>query len=257
LRFGLAPRDDGRLHLRFDLGDGVDDPGQAPAFAGKLRLQPRHDRQSRQALQSIRRHRVEIADALGEQQRLQPVAMGGLLLDQPLILAVRALGVLFRFARNRDHPAGVELAPQQARQSARQLPRRPRRPTWRGPRPAVDRHARRIDLVDVVARRSQRAVQPVAVASGLEASMDPGRKPGSLLLAGADPPQKLEQTIQVAALHFMPADRPSLRRADPDEPLRSAQFQCDENRGKLRLGDGRNLLNKHGRSYVRVWTLRT
>jgi hypothetical protein len=47
----------------------------------------------------------------------------------------------------------------------------------------------------------------------------------------------------------LPANRPLLWRADPDKPLRSAQFQCDENRGKLRLGDERNLLNKHDRSY--------
>jgi 4-hydroxy-tetrahydrodipicolinate synthase len=51
----------------------------------------------------------------------------------------------------------------------------------------------------------------------------------------------------VSAFHLMPANRPLLRRAEPDEPLRSAQFQCDENWGKLRLGDGRYLLNKHDR----------
>ena len=86
--------------------------------------------------------------------------------------------------------------------------------------------------------------------------MNLDRKAAPLFLARADPPQKLEQTIQVAALHLMPADRPFLRRADPDQPLRSAEFQCDENWGKLVLGDGRNRLNKHDRSYVRVWALR-
>ena len=143
-------------------------------MAGELRLQPRHDRQSRQALQSIRRHRVEIADALGEQQRLQPVAVGGLFLDQPLVLAMRALAVFFGFARNRDHPAGVELAPHETRQGPHQLV--DVHPVRLGAaRPAVDRDARRIDLVDLVARRCQRAVEPVAVASGLEAHVKTAR----------------------------------------------------------------------------------
>jgi hypothetical protein len=87
----------------------------------------------------------------------------------------------------------------------------------------------------------------VAVASGLEADMNLDRKAAALFLVGADPPQKFEQPIKVAALHLMPANRPFLRRADPDQPLRPAQFQCDENWGKLRLGDGRDVLNKHDR----------
>jgi hypothetical protein len=88
----------------------------------------------------------------------------------------------------------------------------------------------------------------VAVASGLEADMNLDGK-AALFLLRADPAQKLKQAIKVAAFHLMPANRPLPRRADPDEPLRSAQFQCDENWGKLRLGDGRYLLNKHDRSY--------
>jgi hypothetical protein len=52
-------------------------------------------------------------------------------------------------------------------------------------------------------------------------------------------------SAEVAALDLMPANRPLLRRADPDKPLRSAQLQCDENRSKLSLGDGRNVLDKH------------
>ena len=64
-----------------------------------------------------------------------------------------ALGVFFGFARNRDHPAGVELAPHETRQGPHQLV--DVHPVRLGAaRPAVDRDARRIDLVDVVARRS-------------------------------------------------------------------------------------------------------
>ena len=83
----------------------------------------------------------------------------------------------------------------------------------------------------------------MAVASGLEADMNLDGK-AALFLLRADPAQKLKQAIKVAAFHLMPANRPLPRRADPDEPLRSAQFQCDENWGKLRLGDGRDLLNR-------------
>ena len=51
-----------------------------------------------------------------------PVAVGGLFLGQPLVLAVRPLRVFFPFARDRDDPAGVELAPQKgARQGPHQL----------------------------------------------------------------------------------------------------------------------------------------
>ena len=241
---GLLGRDDDRRHLRLDLGDVGDDRGQAAAFADELGLQPRQDRQPRQGLQALRRRWVEIADALAEQQRLDPVAVGRLLLDEPLVLAVRPLRVLFGFAGNLDHPAGVELAPNEARQGPHELVDVDA-VRLDAARPPVDRHARRLDLVGVVARRLQGAIEPMTVSPGLEARVNLGRKAASLLLARRDAAQQRQQAVEVAAVHLMPANRPLLRRADPHEPLRTAQFQCNENRGKLSRGDGRNLLNKH------------
>ena len=67
VRLGLSGRDDGRRHLRFNLGDVGGQCGQAPAFADELRPQLRRNRKLRQTLQPIRRRRVEIANPLGEQ----------------------------------------------------------------------------------------------------------------------------------------------------------------------------------------------
>jgi len=143
-------------------------------------------------------HRVEIANALGEQQRLDPVAVGSLLLDEPLVFAVRSLRVFFGFAGNLDHPAGVELAPHQARQRPHELVD-VHAIRLDAARPPVDRHARRLDLVDLIPRRLQRSVQPMAVAPGLEAHMNLGRKAASLLLAGCDAAQQRQQAVEVAA----------------------------------------------------------
>lgn len=177
-------------------------------------------------------------------------------LDEPLVLAVRTLGVLFLRRGDHDHPAGVAFAPHKARERAHQLVDvhavrlDPTRPT-------IHRYARRIDLIDVIPRHFQRAIQPVAVAPGLKADMSSDRPPDALLLVAGDAPQQREQPIQVAAHDFVSANRPLPRRADPDKPLRLAQFQRDENGRKLISRDGRNMLNKHGRSFVRVWTLRS
>ena len=245
VRLGLSGRDDGRRHLRFNLGDVGGQCGQAPAFADELRPQLRRNRKLRQTLQPIRRRRVEIANPLGEQQPLHPVAVRRPFLDQPFVLTMRAFGVLFLRRGDHDHPTGVALAPHEARERAHQLVDvhavrlDPARPT-------IHRDARRIDLIDLVSRRGQRAMQPVAVAASLKTDMDPDRNAGAPLFASRHAPQQRQEPVQVAAIDLMSANRPLLRRADPDKPLRSAQFQCDENRRKLMPGDGRNLLNKHG-----------
>ena len=242
---GRLERNDLRRHLRFNLGDIVDDHGQTAAFAPEFGLQPRRNRQLRQALQPVGRQRVEIANPLREQQPLHPVAVRRSLLDEPLVFAMRALGVLFLRRGDHHHPAGVALAPHKARKRPHQLvdvhPVR-----LDPPRPTIHRHARRIDLVDVISRHFQRAIQPVAVAPGLKADMDPDRNAAALLFASRHAPQQRQEPIQITAIDFMSPNRPLLRRADPDKPLRSTQFQCDENRRKLIHGDGRNMLNKHG-----------
>ena len=174
-------------------------PARRRHSRAELRLQLRRDRQLRQTRQPVRRHRVEIANPLGEQQRLRPVAVRRSLLNQPLVFAVRALGVLLLRGGNHDHPAGVELAPHVARKRAHELVDVDA--VRLGPaRPPVDRHARRLDLVGVVSRRCQRAIKPVAVAAGLEANMDLDRNAGALLLCRRRTPQQRQQPIQVAAL---------------------------------------------------------
>jgi hypothetical protein len=86
-------------------------PVSAWQNARRLRLQPRHIRQRRHTFQSIRRCRVEIADASRKQQRLYPVATGPLFLYEPL--AVRPLRVFYGFA-GIYHSADLEFVPQKS-----------------------------------------------------------------------------------------------------------------------------------------------
>jgi hypothetical protein len=83
----------------------------------------------------------------------------------------------------------------------------------------------------------------VAVAASLKTDRDPNWNDGALLFASCHPLQLRQEPVQVTAIDFMSANRPLLQRADPDKPLQSAHFQCDENPkigAKLMPGDRRN-----------------
>ena len=169
---------------------------------------------------------------------------------------MRALGVLLLRGGNHDHPAGVELAPHVARKRAHQLVDvdAVRLGPWRLP---VDRHARRLDLVGVVSRRCQRAIKPVPVAAGLEADMDLDRNPGAPSPAAAvrpnsanSPSRSPPSTSCRRTAHFcgVPTPTSHFDRLSSNATKTGAN-SCPAN--------GDNPLNKHGRSYVRVWTLRS
>src|SRR5262249_17938568 len=74
-----------------------------------------------QALRRLLELGIEAADAEPRQRRLDAVDDGGLLANEGLALAVRALGILLRDGRDRAHLAVVPLAAEPAEEGGFEL----------------------------------------------------------------------------------------------------------------------------------------
>src|SRR5215217_8725244 len=110
---------------------------------------------------------VKLPDALGEQERLDPVLDPDPLLHQVLALTVRALGVLLRRAGHPEHAAHLAVASVEGRQHPQQA-LSVQAVSLRPPSPSADEDTGGLDHVAGHPIGEQEAVQPEAVAPRLE-----------------------------------------------------------------------------------------
>ena len=149
-----------------------------------------------------------IADALAMQQPLDPVAVPGALLQQPLALARTPFAIFVLRRRNPNHAANPRFAALVSQKRAHQL--RQVDPIGLGsPCPPVHLDARRIDLVIEHPVVGQPAVQPMTVETRFIAGQNTNRLP-RLRRFRPSLDQQTRQRRQVASInpvtaHFLAA----------------------------------------------------
>jgi hypothetical protein len=194
--------------------------------------------QVRQARHEVRRQRAGAADALGEQQPLDAVAVGGALAHQPLAFARAPAGVLLLGRGRARHRAHPRLAAHPCRQHPHQMLEI--EPIGlRPPRPPAHRYTRRVDDLVAHALRAQPAVQPPAVVPGLVEAPHPDRPKAAAQRPRPRLPDQIGHRRHLAARHRVAAQLARPRRHDPELPLRLAQFKHHQDRAILARGGGR------------------
>ena len=228
---------------RLDGGDLLGDEQQPPVLASQLLAKVRRQRRTVGTAQflevrgEVGAQRAGLVNALGVQQRLDPVDVGAALLQQALALAAHPLGVLLGHRGHAHHAAHARLAPAMSEQHPHQLLEI--QPVGLHPtEAAVDLDAGRIEHVVDDAARHQPAMQPEPFVAGLVAAHQPHRP--ALPSGGLrpSPVQARRQRCRVAASDHEAAHLRRARQHDAELPLRLAQFKGHEHRAMLRRGGG-------------------
>jgi hypothetical protein len=201
-------------------------PGRRrPPIAGAHGLEPR---------QEVARQRLNVADPMRVQKRLDAIGVGGAFLEQSLAFAVRALVVLLSRARHIHDAAGLGLAAKVGEKGAHQ-PLEVDAVGLGPARPTIDLDAGRIDLVARDALAFEPAVQPVSLEARFVAGQDPHRQAG-LARLGADRGEPGGGRRKVASLDREAAHLLCAGKNDPELPIGLAQFPGDMHRGILTRG---------------------
>ena len=182
--------------------------------------------------------RIGVADALGVQQRLDPVDVGAALLDQPFALTMPAFVVFFGRTRHARHAAHPWLAAAMREKHTHQL--LDIDPIGLDPAlAAIDLDARRIQHLVLDPLLPKPTMQPEAVIAGFVTRHDPHPRRTAIGCLQTRPPQQRRKRYRVAASQAMAVHLYRARHHQADLPARLAQFKRQVNRGILTRGGGR------------------
>src|SRR3954453_23465365 len=225
---------------RFDLLDLVHDESQAGHVATKFEQRVGRERhplgrpQRCETVRGVAQRRLEGPNPEADQTALHPVDQARALTDEPLALTVRALGILFRQRRDRDHVAVIGFAAQPAEEDAFEQSRV--EAICLGPAMlARDGHAGGVNDIGFDVAGPEPARQPETVAARLEGDGDAGDR--AAFLGGLGTPAH-QQTEQLHLAWFELLQRMALNPWDNagDEPTRLAHLDDRHDRAILLQG---------------------